>query len=169
MNTLLFLLVVLGAAPALAQPDAPRYPVQPGERVRVHLAPGRAPSGAVGAHFVGSVRSVDADSLVVSLAGPSGRARSAFSWREVARVDRSVQNRTGEALGLLIGGVVGGLVGYAGGAALSDDPLARVALIPGAFGGLLVGGYVGAHVGDRWHEVAPAKPALGFRATVRIR
>lgn len=151
------------SVPVAAQ-EAP-FAVSPGERVRVVLAP--TPGVPGGAAFVGRVRSVGADSL--SFEGDGARSAETLAWSGIAAVERRVQNRTGEGLGLLAGGIVGGLVGYVLGGVLTDDPLGRVAAIPGSIVGLLVGGVVGAHVGDRWKGIPPSAPALGVRAAVPLR
>lgn len=157
MRTLLFVLAC-AAGSAYAQPSPAPYDVSPGDHVRVTVA---AAPGASSRPLVGRVGAVEADSMWL--------AGAPIAWTHVAAVDRRQENRSGETLGLLVGGLVGGLAGYVLGDVLTGDPLGRVALVPGALGGLLVGGTVGAHLGDRWAPVAPSRPALGVRAVLPLR
>jgi hypothetical protein len=90
------------------------------------------------------------------------------AWTDVQRVERMGNNKTGEALGLLVGGVVGGLTGYFVGNLLSDDPLATLGFLPGAFLGIPMGGVIGAHVGDRWHDVPASRPVGALRVAIPL-
>ncbi len=169
MRLLMFALVFLTVGPVAAQQGQVPYSLTAGERVRLVLAPAPgAPGTAGGAYLVGRVRSTTKDSLALVPAEGPARSRT-LAWTQIERVARRDENRTGEVLGMVLGGVVGGLTGYVLGDALSDDPLAKVAFIPGTLGGLLVGGIIGARTGERWEDVPPARVTLGLRATIPIR
>lgn len=169
MKPFVTFLLLLAATPVMAQQNEAPYPVHLGERVRVFLTPSSPLNGMAGGPYIGSVQLADADSLVLLFDRGQASIQEAFSWRSVDRLDRSAQNRTGEALGLLIGGLVGGLVGYVGGDALSDDPLAKVALVPGALIGMLAGGVIGAQVGNQWEDIPPTRASISFRMTFPTR
>lgn len=172
MRSFCFLLLLLLAIPASAQLADSPYPVERGERVRATLA---SADGAPGPFYVGSVLAARADTLELLLHGKE-RSAGEVAWPDVARVERVGENRTGEAVGLLIGGLGGALAGYALAEVryalaevLSESSLAGVGgAILGGFGGLLAGGIIGSRMGNRWQEVAPARPVSALRVVVPL-
>ena len=166
---LLVLTLAFGAsvAPqqAAAQQTLAPYPVSVGEHLRVRIEPtdGVPPGGT---YLSGRVRSLSADSLELA-ARPVGTPTVA--WSRVMSVERRGESRTGEAIGLLVGGIVGGLAGYVIGDVTTSDPLGKVIALPGAIGGLLIGGVIGAKVVHSWEPVSAARPSLGFVVAVPIR
>jgi len=150
---LLFALLVT-ASSVFGQESEPPFAVARGELVRLALSDRL--DGAPGSFYVGSVAAVDADSISLVLRDREFSLR-AVGWSEISHVERLGENRTGEALGLLIGGLAGGALGYILGDVLIDDPVGKVALLPGALIGLTAGGFVGARVGNRWEEVPPVQ------------
>lgn len=165
MRRLLLAALTVGALTASAQQVPGPYPVAVGEHLRVRLAPTSGePDGAT--CLIGRVQFVSADTLGLRCGASPAEP---LAWSSIAAVDRRSQNRAGEAIGLAIGGVLGGLAGYVIGDAATEDPLGRVALVPGALGGLLVGGVVGAHLGPSWEPVAASRAALVVRVSVSVR
>lgn len=149
MKRLAATVLLLVAASASAQTNAAAA-VTPGERVRVTLVPAPAMPLGVRTLLDGRVAQVTADTL--RLIGDAGMSRVA--WADVAGIERRVQSRGREGLGMLAGVVGGGLAGYAFGPTLSGgDSLGRLMALPGALVGLLVGGVAGAHSGETWRPV----------------
>lgn len=165
MRSFCFLLLLI-ASSASAQVAEPPYSVGRGEHVRVTLAPA---DGAPEPFYVGSVLEARSDTLALLLKGKENSVAK-VAWPNIARVERVGENRTGEALGLLIGGLGGALAGYALAESFSESSLAGVGgAILGGFGGLLAGGIIGARLGDRWEEVTPVRPASALRVVVPLR
>ena len=165
MRLLLLVLVLATVVPVVAQQAPAPYPVSVGEQLRVRIATlDEAPLSAT--YLSGRVRTLSADSLgltATTLGTPT------LPWSRVMSVERRGESRTGEVVGLLVGGLVGGLAGYVIGDATTDNPLGKVAALPGAFGGLLIGGVVGAKVAHSWEPVSSSRPALGFSVSVPVR
>lgn len=167
MRSFVLFLLLFVAAPAFAQESNPPYPVERGERVRVSLS--QSLPDASGPFYVGSVLAADADSLGLRL-GARGTPAQWLAWPDIERVERVGENRTGEALGILVGGIGGASAGYAIDRLLTSGDLSGLGgIILGGLGGLLVGGVVGAHVGDRWEEVPPVRTTSAFRVAIPLR
>ena len=143
------LLAVFGASASAQQGTQPLYPVSAGEVLRVHFAtrPLNAPQAS---YLVGRVHSVYEDSLTLAVR-PTGM--QALAWSSIASIERRTENRTGELLGLIVGGIAGAMAGYVAGDLATDDPLGKAAFVPGALGGMFVGGLLGAHTGTPWAPV----------------
>ncbi len=170
MKSVLLLLALSASWPCWAQGIAQPYPIQPGEKIRILLAPRGASVVADGLPHVGRVEAVASDSVTLLLSGLSSTIRSSIAWADIRQVERATQNRNGEALGLLVGLVGGVAVGYVTAEALSDVPgIGLGGAMIGGFVGLPVGGIAGAHLGNGWERVPHAPTALAVRLTLPLR
>lgn len=159
MQRALMLLVATAVGPGCAgvrivnAPEvAPRYQLETGSRVRVHLV---QPRGTV----VGNVVRVTADSLVLTPEATPLR-ETALSAANIGRLELSLGQRSRKGRGALVGLVVGTVGGYLALLSFCSEscvgawPL--LGLIPG---GALVGAGIGAGVGslirtERWQAVS---------------
>ena len=162
----LLLLSVLLTSSALAQSQAP-YEVAEGDRVRLRL------NSASAALVEGRVTTVSSDSLALALAAETGTTSRRVAWRDVGRLERQGENRTGEAIGIAVGLVVGAVVGGVIAKGIEPHSFAYAGgVVVGGFFGMPVGAVVGANARRPWvplPRVGDGGPSVSFRVTLPLR
>lgn len=156
--TIFFFLGLLSATPLLAQVHKP-YSLAKGVDIGItadrHNSLSHVP-------IKGSLVPMSSDSNNTGLIGISSFNKFQIDVYRYANLnlETSSENRTGELIGMLIGGISGGVISYVAAVSLSNDPLAKVAVVPGSFIGILIGGIIGANVGSK------SKGALHHRSNI---